>query len=358
MSNSISFREQPSFLEEIVQARIRIGFVLVVLVVMAIAPSLGLAPATTWQYVAMATFFCWSIVYLFYIRNFPCRHCTVRRYLSIFTDLSITAFMFIIAGELSAIFPAVFLWLIVGYGIRYGTAYSNVAMLVTAVYWSLICNYSPYWSAQPYQCVGWLVAFLLVPLYFFVLVRRLHRSLKKLSETLERTEQIANYDNLTQLANRSFFDRELMRFVDTYNGLAIMIMDLDGFKKVNDTYGHKKGDEVLIRVAEILKHQCCDDVIAGRLGGDEFIICAGDKDQAEVELFCNGMLKKIHDESDSNSLITASVGISFYPDEGDDISHVKGLADAAMYEAKHQGKNRYVFNSPSSNAPSSNAPIV
>lgn len=351
MTHPIPFKEQPAVSEEKVQARIRIGFVLFVFVVMAIAPSLGLAPATMWQYGAMVVFFCWSIVYFLYIKSFPHRYCSVRRYLSIFVDLSVAAFMFIIAGELSAIFPAVFLWLIVGYGIRYGTAYSIVAMFGTAVCWGVICSLSPYWKAYSYQCVGWLVAFLLVPLYFFILIRRLHSSLKSLSDSLERTEQVANYDNLTQLANRSFFDRELMRFVETFSSLSIMIMDLDGFKKINDTYGHKEGDEVLVRVATVLKRKCCDDVIAGRLGGDEFIICAGGKDQAEIERFCKVLLRQIQDESNCNGLITASIGISFYPDAGDDISHVKGLADAAMYEAKKQGKNRHVFYSPSLNSP-------
>lgn len=339
----LPFTEQTALVEEKTQAKIRLGFVLIVLIVITKAPLLGLAPATTWQYVVMVLFLCWSLGYHFYVKRFPNHHCAVRRFISVFMDLSITALMFVIASELSAIFPAIFLWLIVGYGIRYGTAYSNAAMFGTTIYWALIYQYSPYWNNHHYQCIGWLVAFLLVPLYFFVLVRRLHCSLKKLSIALDRTEHVANYDSLTQLANRSFFDRELQRFDETYNQLAVMIMDLDGFKMINDTYGHKEGDEVLIRVADILRRNCCDDMIIGRLGGDEFIICVGDKERSDIEALCQRLLQQIRSESDRNGLITASVGICIYPDSSSDLSQVKGYADAAMYDAKKRGKNRYAF---------------
>lgn len=343
MQNLVPLNGQPALREEIVQSYIRISFVLVVFVVISKADAFGFKPATTWQYCTLSTFLLWAIFYLFFIKVFPARYCIIRRYASVFIDLAIASLMFVIVGNLSAVFPAIFLWLIVGYGMRYGTMYSNAAMVGTTIFWGLIYKFSPYWNASPCQSIGWLVAFWVVPLYFFVIVRRLHLNLKKLSLSLAQTEQVANYDNLTQLANRSYFDQQLEQFIKKYDHLSIMIMDLDGFKRINDTFGHKQGDVVLCNVAELLRRHCDSSLIAGRLGGDEFILCSGGKTRTEVDQLCTALLLELQAESDQNNSISASIGISFFPEDGDDISHVKGFADAAMYQAKKQGKNRHVF---------------
>lgn len=332
--------------DELAQSFIRIGFIVLVFTVLVNAEKLGSNPSSHWHYLFMALFTVWSLGYCAYIKRYPSSFQRQRIFISALADSAMTALMFIVVGELSALFPVIFLWLIVGYGMRYGTEYAKVVLIVTTVCWAVVYILSPYWHDHPHHSMGWLAAFWLIPLYYFVLVRRLHTSLADLHSALKRTEHIANYDNLTQLANRSFFNIELDRFVATYDRLAVVIMDLDGFKKINDTYGHAAGDEVLIGVATLLKEISSSNVIAGRLGGDEFILSIGDLDKLKTEQLCQQLLKKIDEESHAGRAVTASVGISFYPFDSDDISQVKGFADAAMYQAKQQGKNRCVFFQP------------
>ena len=120
-------------------------------------------------------------------------------------------------------------------------------------------------------------------------------------------------------------------------------MDLDGFKRVNDQYGHKVGDDVLKMVAKALTDCCGSDCIAGRLGGDEFIVATINCSDAELNQLAGSILTAVARMTCAYGNITASIGISRYPQEARDFSHAKALADKAMYAAKKAGKNMYLF---------------
>ena len=159
----------------------------------------------------------------------------------------------------------------------------------------------------------------------------------------------ANYDALTGLPNRSLFNERFVQTMKLSNrdgsSLALLYLDLDGFKAVNDSYGHLAGDQVLNRVAAILEDNIRESDSVGRLGGDEFVICLPNlaDDSAAI-----GVAEKIIEalsfpinlgEVDVN--IGASIGIACYPDDSDSVAQLFEYADSAMYEAKKRGKNQY-----------------
>jgi diguanylate cyclase (GGDEF)-like protein/hemerythrin-like metal-binding protein/PAS domain S-box-containing protein len=167
-----------------------------------------------------------------------------------------------------------------------------------------------------------------------------------------RNEAWLNYlafsDGLTGLANRTLFlDRlrqSLLASRRTGDGFALLACDLDGFKSINDTYGHEAGDQVLRVAAEMLR-SCCREVdTAARIGGDEFaLILPGVSDSNDATLVANRLIvalgQPIAVDGDSCS-VGASVGIALCPRDGQTIETLVRAADAAMYASKASGGNR------------------
>ena len=162
---------------------------------------------------------------------------------------------------------------------------------------------------------------------------------------------MAHYDKLTSLPNRAYFyielEHEFKRAKRSNAKFAVMFIDLDGFKQVNDTYGHDVGDLLLIDVSRRLL-SCVRDVdITARLGGDEFTITLVDiKNENDALSVANKIIKKLGQNFiiKKNIInIGASIGISIYPDYAQDSDEIIKQADDAMYEAKENGKNRAII---------------
>jgi len=167
----------------------------------------------------------------------------------------------------------------------------------------------------------------------------------------QRIEQLAHYDELTGLPNRSlFYDRLGQAFVKakrSQHSIALLFMDLDGFKQVNDTLGHHIGDMLLVKVADRLRLCVRESDTCARLGGDEFTLILNDTYELEdVALVANKVIESIAVpfEIEGYTLqIGISVGIARYPDDAASRGTLLMVADKAMYAAKAAGKNTYRF---------------
>lgn len=161
----------------------------------------------------------------------------------------------------------------------------------------------------------------------------------------------AHYDSLTGLPNRLLSLERLAQMIKDAkrcnNKLAVLFLDLDDFKKVNDTLGHSVGDELLIQAAARLQNTIRSDDVVGRLGGDEFIILFNDiDDQEDVETAANKLLQQFYQpfQLESRELVsTISIGIALYPNDSLDAKELLRQADSAMYHSKEQGRNTYTF---------------
>jgi diguanylate cyclase len=160
-----------------------------------------------------------------------------------------------------------------------------------------------------------------------------------------------NYDKLTDLPNRSlFYDRSaqtLNQSVRYNRKFALMFIDLDGFKSVNDTFGHDAGDKLLIETARRLSDCLRDSDTVARIGGDEFtVILHSIPGPENAKTVAQKIIKELSIPFKINGhepQIGASIGISLYPDSGNDIDTLLKNADEAMYRAKMDGKNDYRF---------------
>ncbi|ULH18031.1 GGDEF domain-containing protein (plasmid) [Deinococcus sp. KNUC1210] len=169
----------------------------------------------------------------------------------------------------------------------------------------------------------------------------------------------ANQDPLTGLANRAGFQsrgEELLSHPEQVR-CAVIFLDLDGFKPVNDTYGHAAGDQVLIHVAERLKAHVRPDDLVARLGGDEFAILLTHLQQPNDALtIATNLLDAVsqpYDLTDTVAsgltvMISASVGVAVAPLSGQTLATLQRQADEAMYAAKRQGRQQIIVDAPSS----------
>lgn len=159
----------------------------------------------------------------------------------------------------------------------------------------------------------------------------------------------ASYDFLSQLYNRSTFERELKSEIErsAHAKVAVLFIDVDDFKFINDRFGHSVGDEVIKYVAGCIKQRVKGSGFAGRFGGDEFVLCITDPKQIEeIESLSLDLIDELyegyHSELANVSInVKASIGIAFYPEHGDDSNKVVAAADEAMYFVKKNGKANY-----------------
>lgn len=171
-------------------------------------------------------------------------------------------------------------------------------------------------------------------------------------ETEMRLHELAYHDRLTGLPNRVlFFDRlaqTLSAAKRSRKRAAILFMDLDGFKKVNDEYGHDAGDNVLKTIAERLPNAIRASDTVARIGGDEFVIILHELDEInDAHLVAQKLLNVVAMDlvlsPSEKCRVGASIGISIYPEHGTDIDTLLMAADLAMYASKKNGTNRYAF---------------
>jgi diguanylate cyclase (GGDEF)-like protein len=162
----------------------------------------------------------------------------------------------------------------------------------------------------------------------------------------EQARREASTDELTSLPNaRSLLLRlqdEIVRAESQDQRLAIMVCDLDGFKHVNDSFGHLTGNELLKRVARIMEQNCRETDYVGRMGGDEFVVMLRGIRREELELKIENMNRMVRNASadlcGGNTDVGISVGLAFFPEHGSDVETLLSRADKEMYAAKGQRK--------------------
>jgi diguanylate cyclase (GGDEF)-like protein len=196
------------------------------------------------------------------------------------------------------------------------------------------------------------VLIVIVIIIIMVWNRRLYREIKNRKRLEQQMKYMATHDDLTGLANRVLLKDRLNSAITFHQrqqlSIAVLFIDLDGFKNINDNYGHDVGDELLIEIAVRLKGCVRESDTVVRFGGDEFVLLlTGLHNQDEAAYVAEKVLKVIHQPIELSSSVTAtigcSIGIAMYPDDGESDNDLLKVADSLMYKVKASGKNNYIF---------------
>ena len=155
----------------------------------------------------------------------------------------------------------------------------------------------------------------------------------------DRVKYYSEKDPLTNTYNRftveSYFQKRKLRSQKDGERLGIVLTDLDNFKQFNDTYGHHKGDELIVHIASVLNQFAGRKDLVVRWGGDEFIILVNNIDDDFQENYASRLAKEIEDHTFNNDTpIKASIGVAIYPTQGTDFQELIQIADREMYQAK------------------------
>lgn len=179
----------------------------------------------------------------------------------------------------------------------------------------------------------------------------LQEDIHKREKVEVRLHHIAHHDPLTGLPNRAYVTEYLEKRVSHAkrhgSALAVLFLDLDGFKYINDTFGHSQGDALLVETGRRLRERLRTEDLIARLGGDEFIVIVEDiSDGENVAQMASDLIQALVapvNIDEQELIVTASIGISVFPNDGPDSTELLKNADVAMYRAKSLGRNRYQF---------------
>ena len=257
---------------------------------------------------------------------------------------------------------AVALIVTIAYGIRAGAIFVSVCLAIISIFAYLFINeiistpvdlnvYASSQSAWSLVLFAGVVSNGLVIFSIGNMQKQLNKKIDELGLEKRKVEQLANQDSLTGLASVRLSNERIEMAIDrakhSKNKVALLFIDLDGFKYINDRHGHDAGDHVLIEIANRLSNEVRNSDTICRAGGDEFLIVLPEIHKVnEVEKLCIRLLKEIErpiDYEENNLTVSASMGISIYPDDTSDLKSLRKLADTAMYNVKQSGKGNYKF---------------
>lgn len=185
---------------------------------------------------------------------------------------------------------------------------------------------------------------------FLIIIARQFIIINKNKRLMSEYKHLAYHDSLTGLKNRTSFKKDVCKIIENAEQenrkVAILSLDLDRFKLINDTLGHHIGDRVLMNTALRLKNTLGNQAQIYRLGGDEFVLVFPGANEKKCRVYADKIIKEFSVPffiAHHQITMTPSIGISFYPENGEDYGSLLKSADAAMYLAKESGRNKYCF---------------
>jgi len=282
----------------------------------------------------------------------------VRRSIGMILDFTGVSILVHLLGQTGLVFIFIYLWIIVGNGLRYGKRSLFESLFLGVFFYLLMVANTPYWRNDTYLVLGYLFCMILVPLYFYSMLKKLNTSNAELANLADKLQIMAMHDSLTGLPNRALFQESLEHALSMaqrrHERLAVLFIDLDGFKKINDTHGHQSGDVVLKTVASRLLALVRKSDLVARFAGDEFMVLLNNANQKKVNIVAHKLISEISASiviADRTLEVTASIGIAVYPESGTTAAQIMAKADTAMYHCKQEGKNRIMVDGATESVP-------
>ncbi|HIJ61663.1 MAG TPA: GGDEF domain-containing protein [Rhodospirillaceae bacterium] len=302
----------------------------------------GDLPWTLWPYAG--GYIAYSALCLLHVRQWPDFN-RLRLVMTTLLDPLLVTTLLWAGGERTTPLVWTYFWFVTAQGVRYGTPWMLLSAGTTAAAVATLVWLEPGWRQHASYAVGIVLSLAAVAIFLSIANMRL-------SALQRRLIQMASHDPLTGVANRSMFYDLLMQAIwrcqRNHKRLAVLSFDLDGFKLVNDTHGHRAGDYVLKAFASRLAPTLRREDVFARIGGDEFVILleniSGPANVSRVSELILSTLASIEDFEGHAVAISASIGVATYPFLAmpDEVTpdHLLACADAAMYKAKSAGRSR------------------
>ncbi len=283
---------------------------------------------------------------LLHARMFP-KPMLIRQVIAILGDIGCITVGMYVFGEMGNVFFALYLWVVIGNGLRFGEKHLIFAQILALLGYLFVIWMNPFWQNHLPLTIGLLLSLIILPIFFRFMILRLREMHEKLEQQFLAAEYAASHDGLTNLENRRAFLLHLENLLARVKRKrwygAILYIDLDGFKLINDTHGHKYGDEVLVLVASQISALLREEDIFSRLGGDEFVIALGEI-VSEPELMEKNTLtimEKINKSFDEpinvlgeTLIVKLSIGVALIDGDVNTTDCLLDNADKAMYRVK------------------------
>jgi len=348
----VFFQADAALGHEQAQGLARIAISLLVLLVLLVSKLFFVSVTMVeWNYILLVSaFLLLSLAYYFVISSYK-NQFLWRRYFAITSDLGMASYGLYVLGITGLALYPMFLWVVIGNGLRFGTKYLRIATMVGLSGYLTACWASEILYTHTFIVLSLLVGIILIPKFFLVMLHRLAEINQALQEKNRENEHAATHDTLTGLSNRNMFhqrlDQAIAKADRQKSNVAIIFIDLDAFKSINDNFGHDSGDELLINIARCLTRSLRSSDLVARLGGDEFMVlledCGGPIEiNAVVEQIsiCAG---RYYEFDQYQTYVTWSCGVAIFPQDGTDTTTLIKHADTAMYQAKSTGPNQFMF---------------
>jgi len=268
-----------------------------------------------------------------------------RKSLLIILDMVVLTKVILMFEENGVFFLPLYVLIVMWNGLKLGLLYFYISIISVGVSWSILLLKSNYWQTHNDILSSFAITTLIIPLFYLRFITKIHQENYHLSNTLSQVTKDAFHDALTGLMNRKSYDKVLSERFKEKKPFALMFIDLNKFKSINDTYGHDVGDEVLIEVSRRLNSVMTQDEYLFRLGGDEFVIISTRK-KAFIPKFIEKLEKEVigpHLVGKARVNIELSLGIAYYPDDTKDAINLTKYADEAMYKAKKESNTYHKF---------------
>jgi diguanylate cyclase (GGDEF)-like protein len=331
------------------QAMVRILYVLITAAFLNLASTHHWDPDAHRVLIWLFWFLGYSTVWFLFVLLFPDGH-GWRQPVAIVMDVLAVSYAVAKLHTLGIVFVPIYISIAAGNGLRYGLGALYLALGAGVAGFVTACAHNPFWAHNRVLEVGLLGSIVGIPPIFSALLARLHRSRHELARLYGETEQLTRQDVLTGLPNIKLlgdFLTHSLTLVERHGRvLAVLFLDLDGFKRINDSFGHAAGD-VLLKAAAARMATCVrrSDIVA-RVGGDEFVVVLTELcHMANAEGIAKKLLTAISESpftlGDTVLVMTASIGIAIFPLDGKDPDTLVKHADMAMYQAKQMGRNQY-----------------
>ncbi len=336
--------------EEVGHACFRLAIILGYLAYLLLAYAFGHVANISNAFIGLSVFLAFAIAWIgvVFFSLFTFRQ---RRLIALVLDQATFAVAVFYGGDLMGPVMWAPVMMAIGNGLRNGAVFAKLSACLGAVCNAIALWFSPNWNLAPLVYEGIVAAILILPWYTLSLAAQIARAKREMQARAAIFESASRTDALTELLNRTGFHQVLDRALAAVNNRnarsAVMLVDLDGFKAVNDTCGHSAGDRVLKEVAQKLRGCFRSGDKVARIGGDEFGVVLYDVPNHEtVERLAQKVIDAIAEvrvPCRPDLHLGASIGICSLSPEGgcDDGGAIMDIADRLMYQAKRGGKNQF-----------------